>query len=78
MLSKIIKQANLDEYDTMEDLIELVLMYGFVTNFFICNPFLPFIAIFFCVFELYADRYKILNACHRTWPDAVTFFFFFF
>jgi len=68
--NKIMAQANLEEYETMEDLIEMVLMYGFVTVFFICNPLLPFIAIFFCMFEFYVDRIKILTCYYRTWPDA--------
>jgi len=54
--------------NTLEDMSEIVIQYGYVTLFVICFPAIPVIAFFNNIVEVKIDAYKLVKQCRRPIP----------
>ena len=67
-------QQNLEDFDidfkdaVLDDYLELVIQFGFVTLFAIAFPLIPLIALITNRFEIEVDKYKLLKLFKRPIP----------
>jgi hypothetical protein len=68
-ISEAERQFVLQEYpNTLEDMSEIVIQYGYVTLFVFCFPAVPAIAFINNIVELKIDGYKLIKQCRRPIP----------
>jgi len=62
-------QRDMEPYpDTLEDMSELVIQFGYVTLFVVAFPLAPFIALCANIIEARVDGWKLVNSCRRPVP----------
>ncbi len=61
----ILSQVKLEEYDTFDDYLEIVLEFGFLTLFAECFPFAPVIVLICMNFEIRSDLFKLSTVFRR-------------
>lgn len=61
-------EAELEEYDTFDDYIEMLIQFGYVTLFASAYPLAAFLAMFANFIEMRSDMWKLGHLCRRQIP----------